>query len=170
MGRQVIGDHVNLSPLRLAGHDVAEELDKGGARVPRRRLPEHFARLRIQRGKQRERPVPLVLEAVPLGAARRQRQHGIEAVEGLDRRFLIHREHGRVVGRIHVQPDHVRRFGFEIGIIRLHVALEPMRLQARALPRLRDQIVMNPEQATQLADTPVRTAVGGRLPRLPIEF
>src|SRR5947209_20454584 len=31
MGREVIGDHMNRSPLGLAGHDVAEELDKGGA-------------------------------------------------------------------------------------------------------------------------------------------
>ena len=28
--RQIVGNHVNLSSLRLRGHDVAEELDKGG--------------------------------------------------------------------------------------------------------------------------------------------
>ncbi len=29
MGREIVGDHVNLAPLRLAGHEVAEKFDKG---------------------------------------------------------------------------------------------------------------------------------------------
>ena len=41
-----------------------------------------------------------------------------------------------------------------------------MRLQAGTLPRLRHKVVMNLEHAPQLASTPVRTPVGGRLLRL----
>jgi len=66
----------------------------------------------------------------------------------LNRRLLVDREDGRVIRRIDIQPNHVRGL-VEVRVIRLHVPLEPMRLQARALPRFRDQIVMVPEQATQ---------------------
>jgi hypothetical protein len=53
---------------------------------------------------------------VSLGAAGRQRQHGIQSVERLNRRFLVDREDHRVIGRIHVQADHLRGSGFEVGI------------------------------------------------------
>ena len=36
MGGEIVGDHMNLSPLRLTGDDVAEKVDKGGAGMPRR--------------------------------------------------------------------------------------------------------------------------------------
>ena len=51
----------------------------------------------FERGEQRERAVAVILEAVTLGAARRQRQHGIEAVERLNGRLLVHGEDRRVV-------------------------------------------------------------------------
>ena len=46
-------------------------------------------------------------------------------------------EHRRVIRRMHVQPNHVRGLGLKVWIVRLHVALEPMRLQpsARAVAR-----------------------------------
>jgi hypothetical protein len=55
-----------------------------------------------------------------------------------------------VVRRIHVQADHVGRFLFEVGIIRGHVPLEPMWLQACALPRFANEIVMNRQHAPEL--------------------
>ena len=92
-----------------------------------------------------------IFEAVALGAPRRQRQHGVEAVERLNGRLLVHGKHGCVVRRIHVQSDHVRRLGLELGIVRLHVAREAMRLQPRALPRFGDEVVMDLQHAPQLA-------------------
>jgi hypothetical protein len=77
-----------------------------------------------------------------LGATGRQPQYRIEPVERMDGRFLIHREYG-VIGRLHVQPYHVRRFEFELEVVRLRVSLKPMRPQARAPPSLLDQIVTN---------------------------
>jgi len=65
-----------------------------------------------------------------------------------------------------IQPSDVRRFGLEVGVVRLHVPLEAMRLQSSPLPRLRDEVVMNPQQATELPRTPVRAAVWRQLPRL----
>jgi hypothetical protein len=51
MDRQVIGDHVNRSPLRLVGDDVPQEFDEGGAGVPGHGLAEDFARLRHALGR-----------------------------------------------------------------------------------------------------------------------
>jgi hypothetical protein len=103
---------------------------------------------------------------VSLGPTGRQRQHGVEAIERLNRRFFIDGEHGRMIRRIDVQPNDVGRLRLEIGVVRLHVAFEAMRLQTGALPSFGDEIVMNLQQPTQLARTPVRAAVGRRLPRL----
>ena len=91
--------------------------------------------------------MPVVFEAVPLGAAGRQRQDRIEAVQGLNRRFLIDGEDRGVVGRVDIQPDHVGGFGLEVGVVRQHVALEAMRLQPGTAPGLADEIVVNLQQA-----------------------
>ena len=86
--RQVVGDHVNLPSLRLAGDDVAEERDKRRAGMARHRLCEDFAGLRVERGEERQRAVT-VLETVSLRAAGRQRQDRIEPVQRLNRGFLV---------------------------------------------------------------------------------
>jgi hypothetical protein len=71
-----------------------------------------------------------------------------------------------MVRRIEVEADHVGSLRFEVGIVRLHVAREAVGLEARAVPRFRDQVVMNLQHPSQLPGTPVRTAVGRRLLRL----
>src|SRR3954447_20563995 len=73
--------------------------------------------------------------------------------------------HDEYVG-VKRQRDHVGGLCFEVGIVRLHVAFEAMRLQAGTPPRLRDQVVMNVEQPREFAGTPMRAAVGRRVPRL----
>ena len=93
----------------------------------------------LQGGVERERPVADVLEAVSLGAAGRQRQNGIAAVEGLNRGLFIDAEDGRMLRRIQIQPDDLRRLLLEIGIGRSQVALQSMRLQAGPFPRALDQ-------------------------------
>jgi hypothetical protein len=107
----------------------AEEVDKRGAGVAWHGLTEHLAGFRVERRQEREGAMPVVLEPVPLGTPGRQWQDRIEAIEGLDGRFLIDGEDRRVIGRIDVQPNHVSRLGLEVRVVRLHVAFEPMRLQ-----------------------------------------
>ena len=85
--RQVIGDDVNLASPWLAGDKVAEELDERRAGVAGHRVREHGPRLGVERREQGERAVPVVFEAVPLGAAGRQRQDRIEAVQRLNAVF-----------------------------------------------------------------------------------
>src|SRR4029078_11402343 len=125
----IVRKYVNGSVLRRTGDDVGEVFDKGGTRVPRYRLAEHFARLRVEGSKQRQGAVPVVLEPVSLGASRRRRQHRTQTVERLNGRFLIDGEQDRGIWRIDVEPDHVGGLRFEVGIVRLHLPLESMRLE-----------------------------------------
>jgi hypothetical protein len=87
-----------------------------------------------------------------LGAPGGQGQDRIQAIEGLNRRFLIDGKYGRVLRRIEIQTD--------------HVPLKPMRLQARPLPRALDVVVMDLQDPRELPRTPMGTAVRRALLRL----
>src|SRR4051812_9268892 len=102
--------------------------------MPRRRLTHDFAGARVERGIERQRAVPVVLESVAFGAAGREREHGIEPVERLNRGFFVEAEDGRVLRRGEVQPDDVGGLHFKRRVGRPHIALEAMWLETGALP------------------------------------
>jgi hypothetical protein len=96
------------------------------------RPTEDFAGLRVERGQQRE---GAMLKAVPLGPTGDSGSTGIKAVEGLERRFLVDGEDGRVIGRIDVPPNTSAALVSTSRSSDGHVAFESMRLQSGALPR-----------------------------------
>jgi hypothetical protein len=100
MGRQVVRNDVDLAVAPLRRHDLLQERDELVAGVTIGRFAEDHTRLRLQGGLERQGPVADVLKAVALGAAGRQRQNGVAAVEGLNRSFFIHAEDGRMLRRI----------------------------------------------------------------------
>ena len=104
-------------------------------------LAQHLAGLGVEGRVQRQRAVAVVLEAMALGAPRRQRQHRILAVQRLDRGLLVDAEHRRVLRRVQVQPDHVGRLGLEVRVVGGQVALQPMRLEAVLGPDARHRHV-----------------------------
>ena len=82
----------------VAGHDLIHEAQEVGARVAGRGHAVDATRGHLKRGVERESPMPIVLEAMTFRAPRRERQHRIESVQGLDRRLLIHTEHASHAG------------------------------------------------------------------------
>lgn len=84
---KIVGNDVALASARLSIHDGAQELHEVGTGVPRRGLPDDRARARVQGGVEREGAVAVVLEAVTLRPAWRQRLDGVEAIERLNGRF-----------------------------------------------------------------------------------
>ena len=80
---------MDLLPRGLMGHEVRQERDEllGGVAVGC--LAQDLARLGIERGIEGERAVSVVFEPMPFRPSRRQGQHRILAVQGLDRGFLI---------------------------------------------------------------------------------
>ena len=99
--------------------------------------------------------MPVVLKAVMFGAAWRERQDGIETIQGLNGGLLIDTEHGRVLGRVQIEAEDVGRFGFEIGIIAGHVAFEAVRFQAGFLPNPMHGVFADAQCGSQLTATPV---------------
>ena len=95
------------------------------------------------------------------GAAGRKGQHRLRAVQGLDRSLLVDAEYDCMLRRIDIKPNHVQRFGLEVGIVGSNVALHPMRLQTGVGPGARHLHVIDAELACQ----PPRTPVGGPIGR-----
>ena len=114
---------------------------------------------------QGERAVAVVLEAVAFGASRRERQDGIETIQGLNGGLLIDAEHGRVLRRVQVETEDVGGFAFEIGIVAGHIAFQTMRLQTRFLPNAMHGVFADAQRGGQLAATPVGGSVAGLSPR-----
>ena len=162
VGGQVVEDHVDLL-VGCAGRDhLAEETHEVQARVTGRRLSLHLARPHVQRRVERQRAVPLVLEPVTLDPARRERQHAVLPVEGLNGGLLVDAEHRGVTGRIQVETDDVGGLRLEVGVVRRHVAGQPVRPQVGLAPNTLDDVLADTEMGGEAATggSP-ETGVGG---------
>src|ERR1700681_4685494 len=82
----------------------------------------------------RERAMSVVLEAVTFGASGRERQDGVETIQGLNGGLLIDAEYDRVLRRVQIEAQDVGCFAFELGIVAGHVSFEAVRLEAGFLP------------------------------------
>src|SRR6476660_5176877 len=82
--REIVDDDMDRSPTRLRVDDVLQEVDERLAGMARHRLPDDLAGLRVERRIQGERAVAVVLKAMAFGAARREGQYRIEAIQCLD--------------------------------------------------------------------------------------
>ena len=65
MGAVVVHDDVHVEPARHLRLDEIEKFAELRRAVPLMKLRDHFAGLRIQRGEQGRRPVPLVVVRPP---------------------------------------------------------------------------------------------------------
>src|SRR3954462_1546805 len=71
---EIVENEMQRAVGGLRRDDLAQEREEVVRRVTGGGLPDDVAALRVQRRIQRQRPVPSVLEPVPLGAAGRERQ------------------------------------------------------------------------------------------------
>ena len=110
VGGEIVGDDVDFFAARLVHDDIGKEGDEFSRGVPRRGLAQYLSVLgiegRVERV-ERERSMPVVLKAMPLGSSRRQRQHRIKPIEGLNGGLFV-----------------------KVRIVRSHVPIEPMGLEA----------------------------------------
>ena len=84
VGREIVGNEMNLFAARLVGDYLGEEGNKLLAGVPRGGFAHHLAVASVKRGVQRKSAVTVVLKAVALEPPRRQWQNRVEPVQGLD--------------------------------------------------------------------------------------
>jgi hypothetical protein len=104
MSGEVVEDDMNLLARRAQGDDFLEEGDEVAAGVAGGGFCVHAASLGVQRGIQRKRAMPVILEAVALGPSRRERQHRVQPIESLNRGLFIEAEHGCMLRRIEYRP------------------------------------------------------------------
>lgn len=163
VGREIVGDDVNLFALGLVGHDVGEKGDELGRGVTSSRLAQHLAGQRAKGCIQRQRAATEGLKAVTLDAPWRQRQHGGQAIQRLDGRLLIDAKHRRVLRRVQVQPNHIGRLGFKVRIVGGEIAFEQMGLDAVLGPDSHHRHVRDvaAQPCGQFARGPVCGAVSG---------
>ena len=146
----------------LRAHDLLEERHKLVAGMPLGRLPQDEAALRLERGVEGQRAVPDIFEAVPLRAARRQRQNRVAPIQRLNRRLLVHAKHGGMLRRVEIEPDDLGRLRFEIRVGRSQVPLQSMRLQSGPFPGARHDRVRHAQLLAQATRRPMGRAVTGR--------
>ena len=97
------------------------------------------------------------------GPARREGQHRVEPVQRLNGGFLVDGEHDGIGRRGEIQADDVGRLRFEVRVVTRQIALEPVRLETRALPDAGDGDVTHPDQRRHATRGPVRQRRRGTL-------
>src|SRR6476646_11193881 len=65
--REIVRNDVDFFALGLVHHEIVEKRHELGRGMPLRRLSQHRPSPGIERGIQRQRAMPVVLEAVPFG-------------------------------------------------------------------------------------------------------
>src|SRR5712671_5694321 len=111
MARGIVHDDVNVE---IGGHmlfDGVEEAAEFLRPVARHAFADDGSGLYVEGGKQRGRPVPLVVMGVPFGLPGSHREQRLGAIQRLDLRFLIDAEHQRVVRRVEIEADNVAHPG-----------------------------------------------------------
>ena len=132
MDRVVVEDHVHIHRhLRLNGIEEANELLLAMALHT---SANDFAFEHVESSEQRRCSMALVVVGHRAGAAFLHRQAGLGAVEGLDLRFLIDREHDGMGGRIDIEPDNIAQLVDKLRVGGELELLDPVRLETMLAP------------------------------------
>lgn len=107
VGSVVVEDHVDVEVLRLGRVDGLQELTELEGAMAFLAFPDDLPCPGIQGGKERERPVTLVVVGSALRLARAKWQQRLGADQSLDLRLLVHTQHQGAVRRIQIQTDDV---------------------------------------------------------------
>jgi hypothetical protein len=137
VAREIVGNDVDFPPGLHTGNHLLEKEDKLGAGMAAGGLAQDLSAGGVEGCIERKGSMAEVFEPVPLSPPRRERQHRIEAIEGLNGALFVHAEDRRVGRRTQIETNDVGRLGLEIGIIALHVmAPSGGGAAARPWPRL----------------------------------
>ena len=107
----IVDDCVNQFAGRHGGFDPVQETDEFLVAMARHALADDRAVKHIERGKQRGCAVADVIMCHGPSAPLFERQARLSAVERLDLRFLVDRQHQAMRRRVEIEPDHVAQFG-----------------------------------------------------------
>ncbi len=129
---------MDVEQVRHVGLDRAQELQDSlprcrGAAVPTMRIADDFAGRDVQRREQCRRSMTHVVVSASRGHARRQRQHRLCAVEGLDLTLFVLAQHIAIIGGFMYRPTISRTFSTKVGWVdSLKVSWDPVAARRRA--------------------------------------
>jgi len=161
MGREIIGDNVDLLALGQAGDNLFKKSNKLGTGVTKRSLAQHLAGFGVERRVKRKGAVPVVLKTVPLDSSGGERQYWIEPVQRLDGALFVDAENRSVHRRLQIQPNDISSLGFKIRIVAGHVAAQAVGLQSGFGQNSGHSGMVGAKFGCQLPSTPVRRTVLG---------
>ena len=121
----VVDDQVQLPPGRGLAIDLVEKADEFLMPVARHALADGAALQHVERGEQCGRAMALVVMRHRPAAGPLHRQSWLGAVERLDLRLLVDRQHQRVLRRIDVQTDDILHLGGELRRTETRRATQP---------------------------------------------
>ena len=132
--RVVVEDGVDSHVRRRLCVEQVQELAKFLMPMARQTRADDGALEDIQRGKQRRRPVPLVVVGHGAGSAGFHRQAGLRSLQRLDLALFVDTEDQGLFGRIHVEPDDVGELLEKPRVRRQLEGTDAVRLQPVRLP------------------------------------
>src|SRR5271166_2880342 len=106
----------------------------------------------------------VILETMPLGAARRKGQYRIQTVKSLDSTLLVNAEDSGMQGRFEIQPDDVGSLLFKLRIITGHVATRTVGLKSKLPPHPTHGRLTDPKLLSQSVTAPMGRAIAGPTP------
>jgi hypothetical protein len=134
MARRVVDDDVDVEIggyLLLDGIQEAAEFLRPMARHA---CVDDGSGLHVEGGKERGRPVPLIVMSAPFGLPWSHGQQRRGAIQRLDLRFLIDAQHQPVVRRVEIEADDIAHRVNEEGIGRQLEGFAAVRLQRKRPP------------------------------------
>ena len=155
MGREIIGNDVDLASEGLGGHYVGKKVDELGAGMALSRLAKDFSASGIEGSVKRKGSVAVILKTMSLGPAWRKGQDRIQTVQGLDSGLFVYAEDGGMIRRGKIEADNVGGLLLKVGILAKHVTAQPVRLKAVASPNPRNRHVIGAKQGGQSTAAPL---------------
>ena len=164
VGVEIVEDDVD-GRVRVSGDDIVHEIEELDAPPPRLVRGGDLAGRYLEGGKQGGGAVALVIVAMAgQRPAVRELEIALRSLQRLDRGLLVDTDDDRVLGRRHIEPDHVGGLGYELGIVALTPKFAPGEvdlLRAQQAPDMLDIDIA--ERGRQQRPCPAGIALGRRL-------
>ena len=164
VGVEIVEDDVD-GRVRVSGDDIVHEIEELDAPPPRLVRGGDLAGCYLEGGKQGGGAVALVIVAMAgQRPAVRELEIALRSLQRLDRGLLVDTDDDRVLGRRHIEPDHVGGLGHELGIVALTPGFAPGEvdlLRAQQAPDILDFGIA--ERGRQQRPCPAGIALGRRL-------
>jgi len=135
----IVHDQVDVQCGIDTSFDQPEELQELTGSVASEALANDCSGGDVEGGEQARGPVAGILGGAAFDLSGAHGEHGLSAIEGLDLRLLVDRQHDGIGGGRQVEADHVTHFVDEVGIARKLEGFRAMWLQSEGVPDLHDR-------------------------------